>query len=61
VLVESSAGSMVLRIAFADIRPGNVAAYYPEGNALVERRIDPRSKTPAFKSVDVRIRPLAAG
>jgi anaerobic selenocysteine-containing dehydrogenase len=61
VLVESAAGSMVLRVAIVDIRPGNVAAYYPEGNVLVERRIDPRSKTPAFKSVDVRVRPLAAG
>ena len=59
LLVESAAGSMVLRVAVVDIRPGNVATYYPEGNALVERRIDPRSKTPAFKSVDVRIRPLA--
>ena len=61
VLVESAAGSMVLRVAIVDIRPGNAAAYYPEGNVLVERRIDPRSKTPAFKSVDVRVRPLAAG
>jgi molybdopterin-dependent oxidoreductase alpha subunit len=61
VRVESKAGEMMLRVAITKIRPGNVAAYYPEANVLVDRRIDPRSKTPAFKSVDVKVRPLAAG
>jgi molybdopterin-dependent oxidoreductase alpha subunit len=60
VLVESATGSSLLRVAIIDIRPGNVAAYYPEANVLVDRRVDPRSKTPAFKNVDVRVRRVAA-
>lgn len=56
VIVESASGAMVLRVAIVDIRAGNLAAYYPEANVLVPRRIDPRSKTPAFKSVTVRVR-----
>ena len=43
-----------------DIRPGNAAMYYPEANVLVPRDVDPRSKTPAFKSVVVRIVPEPA-
>lgn len=49
-----------VRLLLADIRPGNLAAYYPEANVLVPRRIDPRAFTPAFKSVAVRIEPEAA-
>jgi anaerobic selenocysteine-containing dehydrogenase len=48
-----------VRVFLADIRPGNAAAYYPEANVLVPRRIDPRSRTPAFKSVAVRIEPAS--
>ncbi|MBI2943026.1 MAG: FdhF/YdeP family oxidoreductase [Candidatus Wallbacteria bacterium] len=55
VRVETEAGSMVVRAALADIRPGNVAMYYPESNVLVPRRIDPRSGTPAFKSIPARL------
>jgi anaerobic selenocysteine-containing dehydrogenase len=40
-----------------DIRPGNAAMYYPEANILVPRDVDPRSKTPAFKSVVVELVP----
>jgi anaerobic selenocysteine-containing dehydrogenase len=40
-----------------DIRAGNAAMYYPEANVLVPRAVDPRSKTPAFKSVLVEIVP----
>jgi molybdopterin-dependent oxidoreductase alpha subunit len=58
VRVTSEAGSMDLAVALVDIRPGNLAAYYPEANVLVTRRIDPASKTPAFKSVDVSVMPL---
>ena len=42
-------------MAIADIRAGNLAMYYPEANALVPRRLDPRSRTPAFKSIAARI------
>jgi anaerobic selenocysteine-containing dehydrogenase len=62
VEVVTEAGRMRVVVAWIDIRPGNLAMYYPEANALVPRRIDPRSKTPAFKSIPARIeRPSAAG
>ncbi|WP_116368480.1 FdhF/YdeP family oxidoreductase [Parahaliea mediterranea] len=38
-----------------DLPPGNMLAYYPEANVLCQRRVDPRSRTPNFKSVPVRI------
>jgi anaerobic selenocysteine-containing dehydrogenase len=59
VRVETSAGRMEVMVALAPIRAGNIAMYYPEANVLVPRRLDPQSKTPAFKSVPARVR--AAG
>ena len=56
VSVETETGTMVVSVAIIDIRAGNLAMYYPEANVLVPRRLDPRSKTPAFKSVVARIR-----
>lgn len=38
-----------------DVPRGNVLTYYPEANVLIGNRQDPRSKTPAFKSVPVNI------
>jgi anaerobic selenocysteine-containing dehydrogenase len=38
-----------------DVPRGNVMAYYPEANVLIATSHDPRSKTPAFKSVPVNI------
>jgi len=58
VRVESATGSMDVKAAIVDIRAGNVAMYYPEANVLVPRRLDERSKTPAFKSVAVNLLPL---
>lgn len=58
VVVESEAGRMTVKTAIAEIRSGNLAMYYPEANALVPRKLDPRSKTPAFKAVPVRLTPL---
>jgi molybdopterin-dependent oxidoreductase alpha subunit len=55
VVVETEAGRMEVSAAIVDIRAGNLAMYYPEANALVPRRLDPRSKTPAFKSVRARL------
>jgi molybdopterin-dependent oxidoreductase alpha subunit len=55
VTVSTEAGRMRVVVAIVDIRPGNVAMYYPEANAIVPRRLDERSKTPAFKSVLARI------
>ena len=55
--VHSAVGRLddvVLR-PFPQIKPGNVLMYYPEANVLVPREADPRSRTPAFKSVTVWI------
>ena len=60
VVVETAAGRLHVSVAVIDIPAGNVAMYYPEANALVPRRLDERSKTPAFKSVPARIRVLEA-
>ncbi|MDG2045846.1 MAG: FdhF/YdeP family oxidoreductase [Halioglobus sp.] len=56
ITVTSASGKLDSMKAQAfDIPPGNVLAYYPEANVLCEKRIDPRSFTPSFKSVRVRI------
>ncbi len=62
VAVTGPAGTLRgVRIhAFPDIRPGNAAMYYPECNVIVGRRVDPRSRTPAFKCVIVTLEPDAA-
>ena len=58
VTVRSSVGEMRGRLVRPhDIRTGNAVMYYPEANALVPRDVDPRSKTPAFKSVLVEVVP----
>ena len=38
-----------------DLPPGNALAYYPEANCLTSLERDPRSRTPGFKSVRVRL------
>ncbi len=60
VVVETDCGRLEVRVAIVDIRPGNLAMYYPEANALVPRLLDARSKTPAFKSVAVRVEAVGA-
>lgn len=57
VTVTSETGSMTVTVAIVDIAEGSAAMYYPEANAIVPRRIDPKSLTPAFKSVAVSIEP----
>lgn len=54
--IDSTVGSMkgVKALRF-DLPQGNVMAYYPEANVLISTEHDPQSKTPAFKSVPVRI------
>ncbi|MGE0173581.1 MAG: FdhF/YdeP family oxidoreductase [Oligoflexales bacterium] len=41
-----------------DIARGNCLMYFPEANTLMDRTFDPVSKTPAFKSVLIRIEPV---
>ncbi len=56
VNVASAYGEMKQVKVFAFNLPrGNVMAYYPEANVLIGTAHDPRSKTPAFKSVAVKI------
>ncbi len=56
VTVRSSCGALknVIVRSF-DIRAGNAAMYYPEANVVVPRDIDPASKTPAFKNIEIHI------
>lgn len=56
VNVSNATGIMEgLSLAPYDIKPGNVMTYFPEANVLVPQTCDPRSRTPAFKSVKVSI------
>ena len=57
VTVHGPAGAMpdIRATEFPAIKPGNAAMYYPECNLLIGRTIDPQSKTPAFKSVVVKL------
>ena len=58
VTVRSAVGELRGRLVRPyDVRPGNAVMYYPEANVLVPRDVDPRSKTPAFKSVLVEVVP----
>ncbi len=57
VMVRSDAGEMRGIATQFDLPPGSVLAYYPEANVLVGQAVDPRSKTPAFKSVPVSVSP----
>jgi anaerobic selenocysteine-containing dehydrogenase len=57
VTVATEIGRLRAAVSYIDIRPGNLAMYFPEANAIVPRRIDPDSGTPAFKSVAARIVP----
>ncbi|WLD11969.1 FdhF/YdeP family oxidoreductase [Planctellipticum variicoloris] len=62
VTITSDTGRMdgIVAVAFEQIRAGNVAMYYPESNVLVPRSSDPRSRTPAFKLIPVRVAASAA-
>jgi molybdopterin-dependent oxidoreductase alpha subunit len=56
VTIESAQGEMKGLTVFAfDLPRKNIMAYYPEANVLISTQHDPRSKTPAFKSVPVKI------
>ncbi|MEX1031815.1 MAG: molybdopterin dinucleotide binding domain-containing protein, partial [Cellvibrionaceae bacterium] len=56
VTLRSPHGQMKnLEVCDFNLPVGNLMAYYPEANALIGRDVDPRSKTPAFKSVPVAI------
>ncbi|HEY0867443.1 MAG TPA: FdhF/YdeP family oxidoreductase [Fimbriimonas sp.] len=58
VTVRSASGETRSLVRPIDIAQGCAAMYYPEANVLVPRERDPRSKTPAFKSVVVAVAPV---
>lgn len=55
VKVRSAVGEMEGIATSFDLPTGSVLAYYPEANVLIPTEVDPRSKTPAFKSVPVEV------
>jgi molybdopterin-dependent oxidoreductase alpha subunit len=56
VTVRSAVGEVVnIIVREFDVRAGNALMYYPEANVLVPKQVDPRSRTPAFKSVEVTL------
>jgi molybdopterin-dependent oxidoreductase alpha subunit len=56
VTVRSAVGELRGQLVRSyDVRAGNAVMYYPEANVLVPRDVDPRSKTPAFKSVLIEV------
>jgi molybdopterin-dependent oxidoreductase alpha subunit len=55
IVLVSDAGRLPGRATAFELPRGSALAYYPEANVLCGAAVDPRSKTPAFKSVPVRI------
>ncbi|MEK9630059.1 MAG: FdhF/YdeP family oxidoreductase, partial [Nitrospinota bacterium] len=56
VTVKNDTGKIAQQKVVAyPIKTGNIMMYYPESNQLVPRNIDPKSKTPSFKSVEVTV------
>jgi molybdopterin-dependent oxidoreductase alpha subunit len=58
LVVASASGRMEGRAHAFDLPRGSALAYFPEANVLAATEVDPRSKTPAFKSIPVRIAPV---
>ena len=57
VMLASAHGQMRGIATGFDLPRGSALAYYPEANVLCGTAVDPRSRTPAFKSVPVWILP----
>ena len=55
VTIASDKGRMRAVATAFDLPRGSALAYFPEANVLCGTSVDPRSKTPAFKSVPVWI------
>ena len=57
VTLASESGRYTGRALGFDLPEGSLLAYYPEANVLSGIAVDPRSKTPAFKSIAVEVLP----
>jgi molybdopterin-dependent oxidoreductase alpha subunit len=55
ITVRSAQGRMEAVATPFDLPQGSALAYFPEANVLTATAVDPRSKTPAFKSIPVWI------
>lgn len=55
VTLRSAQGRMVATATPFDLPRGSALAYFPEANVLTATAVDPRSRTPAFKSIPVWI------
>ena len=56
VTLKSKIGEMpLLEVVPFDIQEGNLMCYYPEANLLTATEVDPRSRTPGFKSTPVAV------
>jgi len=56
VSLKNETGSMSgVKVREFDIKKGNILTYFPESNVLISTKTDERSKTPSFKSVEVKI------
>jgi molybdopterin-dependent oxidoreductase alpha subunit len=56
VKVRGEAGKLEnIEVVVGDIRNGVAAMFYPESNVLISARLDPQSKTPAFKCAPIWI------
>ncbi len=54
--ISSAHGKMKSVRTYAFSLPrGNLLAYFPEANVLLDQRVDPRSQTPAFKHIRVAL------
>ena len=60
VNVKSATGEVqFLLVRPLDVRAGNAVMYYPEANPLIPTTVDPQSKTPAFKSIEIEVSAVA--
>jgi molybdopterin-dependent oxidoreductase alpha subunit len=59
-MLVSAHGRMSVTVKAFDIARGSVMAYFPEANVLTATTIDPRSKTPSFKSTPVWFEAVSA-
>ena len=56
VTLSNTTGTMqALYVRPYDIARGNILTYFPEANVLIPKTSDPRSQTPSFKAVEVRL------
>jgi anaerobic selenocysteine-containing dehydrogenase len=55
VTLRSANGAMEAEVMPYDLPRGSALAYYPEANVLSGTAVDPRSHTPAFKSIPVTV------